>query len=509
MWRHAIRIRSMLSDSTRRDFVGLGIAGLTALAKAVPAFAQTPGPIAVRQTAGEQRFAEEPALTWRPGVPAADDAITIDPTRTYQEILGFGGALTDASAYMIDRLDTARREQFLHELFHPSELGMSATRICIGSSDYATEMFSYDEGEADPELKRFSVDHDRASVIPQLLAARKHNPGLFILASPWSPPGWMKNGGSMLGGNLKPANFAVYARYLVKFLEAYAAAGVKVDAITSQNEVDTDQAGRMPACAWAQEHEVAFVGKHLGPALAAAGLDTRIWLLDHNFNLWGRAYNTLEDPDVFKYADGVAWHPYVGSVTAMSRIHDAYPGKHQYITEGDDQLMADLVGPIEFAATPGPMTEGAGGQSGNRPHRAQDPAAVIARGGLGGIHALRNWARAIINWNLVLDENGKPNIGPFHGPGMTTIQSQTKEITRGPNYWVLKHLAHATARGAKVIDSRGSIDQIGHAAIANPDGRISLVVSNTGAPRKVQVRMGGAAADVSLPADSLTNLSWS
>jgi glucosylceramidase len=499
----------MPSDSTRRDFVGLGVAGLTALAQAVPASAQTPGPITVRQTAGEKRFAEEPALNWRPGVQPSDDAIAVDATRTYQEILGFGGALTDASAYMIDRLDPAAREQFLHELFHPSELGIGATRICIGSSDYATEMFSYDEGDSDPELKRFSIDHDRAYVIPQLLSARKNNPSLFILASPWSPPGWMKNGGSMLGGNLKPVNFPVYAKYLAKFLETYAAAGVKVDAITSQNEVDTDQAGRMPACAWAQEHEVAFVGKHFGPALSEAGLDAKIWLLDHNFNLWGRAYNTLEDPDVFKYADGIAWHPYVGSVTAMSRIHDAYPGKQQYITEGDCQLMADLVGPIRFAATPGPMTEGAGAQNQNRPRRAQDPAAVIATGGLGGVNALRNWACAIINWNLVLDEKGTPNIGPFHGPGMITIHSQTREITRGPNYWVLKHFAHAAARGAKVIDSRGSIEKVGHLAIANPDGRISLVVSNTGAARKVQVWMGGAAAEVTLPANSLTNLSWS
>jgi len=497
----------MISDfTTRRDFLSAGVTGLIALAQAVPVFAQTPGPIAVRQTAGEKRFAEEPELNWQAGAAMTSEAITVDATRTYQEIVGFGGALTDASAYMIDRLDPAVREPFLRELFHPSELAIGATRICIGSSDYATAMFSYDEGEPDPELKRFSIDHDRAYLIPQLLSARQNNPGLFILASPWSPPGWMKNGGSMLGGNLKPANFAVYARYLVKFLEAYAAAGVKVDAITSQNEVDTDQAGRMPACAWAQEHEVAFVGKHLGPALAAAGLDTKIWLLDHNFNLWGRAYNTLEDPDVFHYADGIAWHPYVGSVTAMSRLHDAYPGKHQYVTEGDDQLMADLTGRIEFAATPGPMT--GGGQSPSRPRRAQDPAAVIARGGLGGVNALRNWGRAIVNWNLVLDENGKPNIGPFQGPGMITIDSRTREIKRGPNYWVLKHFAHAAARGAKVIDSRGGIEKIGHVAVAKPDGRISLVVSNTGEARKVQVRMGGAAAEVSLPADSLTNLSW-
>ena len=108
---------------------------------------------------------------------------------------------------MIHQLDPAARERFLHELFHPSELGISVTRICVGSSDYATRMYSYDEGEPDPELKRFSIEYDRAYVIPELLAARKNNPDLFILASPWSPPGWMKNGGTMLGGNSEAGEF--------------------------------------------------------------------------------------------------------------------------------------------------------------------------------------------------------------------------------------------------------------------------------------------------------------
>ncbi len=492
----------MPSLTTRRSFIGSGAALAAAGQSITAAAAPASGPVAVRQTAGTKRFAEGPDLNWRPSSDAHDNAIVIDATRTYQEILGFGAALTEASAYMIQQLDPADRDKFLHELFHPEELGISITRVCVGSSDYATKMYSYDEGEPDPGLTRFSIDHDRQYVIPQLLAARKHNPGLFILASPWSPPGWMKNGGTMLGGNLKPANFAVYARYLVKYLQAYEAAGVRIDAITSQNETDTDQAGRMPACAWAQEHEVVFVGKHLGPALDSANLKTKIWILDHNFNLWGRAYNTLEDPDVFRYVDGIAWHPYVGSVTAMTRIHDAFPAKHQYMTEGAFGAMADLVGPVVFAATPGPMTQGV-------PRRAaQDPTVVIANGGLGGANALRNWCRAVINWNVVLDENGNPNIGPFHGPGMITIDSKTKEITRGPNYWVMKHFTHAARRGAKVVDSRGDVEKVAHVAFVNPDGGKSLVLSNTGSDRNVRIRTATLATELTLPANSVTNLAW-
>jgi glucosylceramidase len=492
-----------MAATTRRGFMN-GAAGLAALT-AMPAAARGAGEIRVQQSAGDKRFATAPGLYWRPDMGDTPRAITLDPTIGFQEILGFGAAFTEASAYVISRLAPDARAQLLHELFSPDELGINATRCCIGSSDYATAMFSYDEGVPDPALARFSVDRDRAYVLPELVTARHVNPELFILASPWSPPGWMKNGGSMLGGNIKPPNFAVYAQYLVKFLAAYQAAGVGIDAITTQNEVDTDQAGRMPAAAWPQEYEVAFVGKHLGPGIAAAGLQTRIWLLDHNFNLWGRVFNTLEDPAVFKYAEGVAWHPYVGSAEAMTRIHNAYPTKGMYWTEGGFELAAGS-GRIEFAATPGPMTEGAGTSEATP---RLDETAAIARSGMGATHALRNWARCLIDWNVVLDETGHPNIGPFDLKGTATIDSRTHQITaRSANYWAIKHLNHAARRGATVIGSSGDIDAIAHVAFVNPDGRKAIMLTNAGADRTVRIRNGGRMAEVALPANSITNLSW-
>ena len=155
------------------------------------------------------------------------------------------------------------------------------------------------------------------------------------------------------------------------------------------------------------------------------------------------------------------------------------------------------------------MTEGSAGPRANRPRRSQDPNAAIPTGGLGELSALHNWARCVINWNVVLDEKGNPNIGPFRGAGMITINSQSKEITRGPNYWVMKHFTHAARRGAKVVDSRGNIEHVAHVAFVSPDGRKSLVLSNTGDARRVQVRVGGAGTELSLPANSMTNLSWS
>ena len=128
----------------------------------------------------------------------------------------------------------------------------------------------------------------------------------------------------MLGGSMRKEYFASYAEYFVKFLQGYFADGVKINAVTIQNEVDTDQNGRMPAALWGQEHEIEFVKKFLGPAFEKASLDTRIWILDHNYNLWGRAIDELSDPDVNKYVDGIAWHGYYG--TPDANIEDTlYP----------------------------------------------------------------------------------------------------------------------------------------------------------------------------------------
>ena len=474
--------------STRREFV-MGTLGAAAM---VPLHARAKtGGINIWQTAGSDKFKKLPSLSWRLDSESAAPEITLDPTIAFQEILGFGAAFTEASAYLINRMGRGARERFLHELFSPSELGINITRICIGSSDFATEMFSYDEGEPDPDLRRFSIDRDRAYVLPGLLSARHVNPDLFVLASPWSPPGWMKNGGSMLGGNIKHAHLEVYAKYLVKFLEAYRAAGFRVDAITSQNEVDTDQGNRMPASVLSQENETAFVGGYLGPALAAAGLSTRIWLLDHNFNLWGRVLNTLENPDVYKYAEGVAWHPYTGSPTAMTRVHDAYPTKGMYWTEGGFELAAPR--PNAGAAQPAEL----------------DAETAIALSGAGATSALRNMARCLIDWNVALDENGRPNIGPFQLKGTTTIDSQSGKVTaRGPNYWIIKHLNHAARRGATVIKSEARVDDVSHVAFVNTDGRNTMMLTNMGSSRTVSIRNGGRVAEVVLPAKSVTNLSW-
>jgi glucosylceramidase len=466
---------------TRRDVMkiaGAGFAGLAA-ARSAQAAVQPAGALQVRRTYGAQRFAAEGAVPWRAGGTPSPADIRVDPDSKFQEMLGFGASLTDAACYLINQLAPAPRAALIRELFHPAETGLTISRLGLGASDYATKHYTYDDGAEDVDMTRFSVAHDHEYIIPIVAACRQANPDLFLLGSPWSPPGWMKANGSTDGGSMKKKYFAAYAKYFVKAAQAYAGAGVPLDAITVQNEVDTDQDGRMPACLWGQEYEIEFIAKHLGPQFAAAGVATKIWFLDHNYNLWGRAICTLDDPGVSTFVDGVAWHGYAGTPDMMTKVHDAHPAKHTYWTEGGPSV-----------TNPTYETEW-----------------VRWSSTFAGI--LRNWARCIIGWNMALDEKGRPNIGPFACGGVLTIDSTTHAITRSGMYWALVHHSRSIRKGARRIGSEGTIEGVTHVAFSNPDGSSAVVLTNAGAARTVHLCLAAQVADVDLPADSITSLTWS
>jgi len=482
----------MTNQTSRRSFLGISALGLAAAIVpdvVGPATAATEKPrnersnrspeISIWVTSGDERFAAAPEATWRPAKgTSTSDQIQLNPGMKFQEILGFGGAFTDATCYMFNQLAPSAREQLFHELFHPSEMGLSTGRICVGSSDYSTKVYSYDDGEADPDLTRFSIDHDREYILPMLRQARQANPDLFLFSTPWSPPGWMKFNNSMLGGSMRNHYFAAYAKYYLKFLQAYAAEGVLVQALTSQNEVDTDQDGRMPACLWGQEYEIQFVRDHLGPLLESSGQQTKIWILDHNYNLWGRVLDSLQDDKLRKYVNAVAWHGYYGTPDMMSKVHDAYPEAEMHWTEGGPDY-----------TDPGYLTDWCK---------------------WGGIFSdvLNNWCRSITAWNLALDERGRPNIGPFPCGGVVTIHSQTREIIRSGQYWGFAHYSRVVRRGARRFQSQSTAADLRHVALENPDGQQVLVVTNPGSAKTIELHLANMSALVPLKQNSVTTLAW-
>jgi glucosylceramidase len=377
-------------------------------------------------------------------------------------------------------METSARQRLMEEMLGPQGLALSVGRTCIGSSDYSRNSYSYDDSATpDPELKHFSIDHDRAYILPILRDASRINPGLFLFSSPWSPPGWMKAGNSLLGGSMRKQYFPSYAQYFVRFLEAYKAEGVSIRAVTIQNEVDTDQDGRMPATLWGQEYEAGFLKDYLAPALRRASIDTKIWLLDHNYNLWGRVVDELSDDRVLQAADGVAWHGYVGTPDAMTRVHNAYPTKSAYWTEGGSDF--------------------------NDPHYEDDWA--LWSGTFAGI--LKNWASSIVAWNLVLDEQGQPNIGPFSCGGLVTLNSRTGQILRSGQYWALAHYSKVVRRDAQVISTHCAIPGIEHVAFANPDGGYALVLTNPGKSQEIRCAFDGKELLLQVAGNSITTMQWS
>jgi glucosylceramidase len=456
---------------------------LKTLANGAPAPSRTEtseANISLRLTAGDQRYAASNPPAWQSAhLAAAGSTITLRSGSGTDPILGFGAAFTDAACYVLSRLPEMEREALLQELFHPTQMALSACRLCVGSSDYARSLYSYDEGVPDPELSRFSIAHDREYILPVIRRARQINPNLFLLASPWSPPAWMKDNNSMLGGTLRRRYLGAYANYLVKFLKAFQDEGVEIDALTPQNEVDTDQDSRMPACLLPQEIEVEFVGQHLGPAIEKAGLKTKIWLIDHNYNLWGRAICELDDEKVRRYTNALAWHGYLGQPEWLQRVLTAHPDAEMFWTEGGP----DIGDPAYSTDWPKWST-------------------TFSR-------ILRNRLRCIIGWNLALDEMGKPNIGPFSCGGLVTVHSETREIRRSGQYWAFAHYSRALQRGARVIDSDGDIKNVHHVAALNPDGNYVVVLTNTGAlPSTVWLRHENRALELPLPSDSIATLVW-
>jgi glucosylceramidase len=491
-----------MNTTNRREF--LKVAASVGASKVLADSAQLhtgseapPGRVRAWRTTKEQKFQPIESPQWEPWSEASSLGIHLDPSNRRQKILGFGGSFTDASCYLFHQMSPEGRHALLEDLYGPKGLQLSVGRTCIGSSDYSTVMYNYDESaDPDPELKYFSIEHDNAWLLPTLREAREINPDLFLFSCVWSPPGWMKTGGSMLGGSMRKHWFAPLAQYFVKFLQAYEAAGVKVQAVTVNNEVDTDQDGVFPATLWGQEYEMDFVSDHLGPALEQASLNTKIWILDHNYNLWGRAVDELSDPTVSKYVDGVAWHSYAGTPDAMSRVHDMFPQKHMYFTEG---------GPTR------PSFAEVDRHKATFPHYGTD----WSRWSSAYADMLRNWARCICVWNLLLDENGRPDISipprPPHRDGLVSIDTKSAEITRSGSYYAFPHYSKTIQRGAHIFASTGELPGIAHVAAENADGSHVLVMTNNDSvhEQRAQCTLASHALNLVLPPDSITSLVWS
>ena len=430
--------------------------------------------------------------------------ITVDDSQRFQEIDGFGASLTDSAAWLFGtKLPPAQTDAAFKQLFGRKDgIALGFLRQPIGSSDLAVTFYSFDDlceqsakacttpaGVNDYNLEHFSIKHDEAYTLPLLRKALAINPALHVMISPWSPPGWMKSSGTMLGSNaeskepssLRPEAYAAYANYFVKTIQGYQAAGVPIYALTVQNEplfAPPTYSGlqMLPA------EQAKFFGEALGPALAAANLHPKVMAYDHNWDRPDYPETVLNDPKAGALAAGTAWHHYGGDPSVMTKNHEEFPQKDQWVTE----------------------SSGGAWQKGNV--LAEEAGELIA--------VTRNWAKSYILWALATDEKHGPIVGGCDTcRGLMTIDLSDPAAPRVKNeldYYVLGQASAFVFPGAvRIASDEPAQTQVKDVAFRNPNGGVVLYTLNAGAAAQdVRVKFRGKSFATTIPAWSVATFVW-
>ena len=445
---------------------------------------------------GSERLARLRSVSFAGRPPAGLPLITVDERQRYQRFTGVGGAMTDSSAWLIyDGLSAATRTALLNDLFGPVGAHYSFTMVPIGGSDFTRtgQPYTYDDvpaGQSDPQLRQFSIAHDKPYILPALREMLAVNPQTTVMATPWTAPPWMKANGAYNdrrgAGTLNASAFQPFAAYFVKFLEAYAAQGVPIAAIAPENEPDSGAA--FPAMNFPPSSEAQWITQNLEPALQAANLHPRVYGGDLG---WAGPWypNALVSSHAAGALAGIAWHCYGGLPTVMSASHAQAPG--------GDQIVTECAQGIE----PYPVPE------------------VL-------IGSLRNWASVVTLWNLALDPAGgpvqPPNSGCPHCTGEVTINERNHTVTFRPSYYQLAQVSAFVKPGATHIGSNSfvSYDQtspnkygaspgLDDVAFIDPDGtRVLVAYNNSTSPIRFGVSWNERGFEYSLPAQATVTFSW-
>lgn len=433
-----------------------------------------------------QLLALQPRIAFD-AAPAAGPVIEVDAGRRYQRMVGFGASITDASAWLLrHRMTEAQRAALLKELFgrEGGGLGFDFTRLTIGASDFSLHHYSLDDmppGQSDPTLARFSIEPNRADLLPVLKQALALNPQLQVMASPWSAPGWMKTTDSLLQGSLRPDRYAVFADYLVRYVDAFAAEGITIFALTLQNEPHFEPKD-YPGMRLDPAARARVVADHLGPLLRRRGLSTRIIEWDHNWDEPAAPLAVLADAKARAHISGVAWHCYAGQPEVQAQVHDAFPDQDAWFTECS------------------------GGEW--KPHWPETLPWLVRNIVIG---STRGWARGVLMWNLALDENHGPHLGGCEDcRGVVTIDSRSGAVTRNMEYYALGHASRFVRPGAERIHSSAAVEGVENVAFRNADdGSLVMVATNPAPePRTLAVREGPRVFRVTLPRESVATFVW-
>lgn len=408
-------------------------------------------------------------------------SIQIDTAQKFQSIEGFGYTLTGGSAMLLHQMGANERAALLQEFFGKTGngIGVSYLRVSIGASDLDAEVFSYDDlpsGQTDPDLLYFNLSKDTLHLIPVLKEILAINPHIKIMGSPWSPPKWMKSNNSSVGGNLKPAFYASYAQYFVKYIQAMQAQGISIDAVTPQNE--PQHGGNNPSLVMSFLQQADFVKNHLGPAFQAAGIATKIVIWDHNCDNAAYPIAILDDPAAKAFVHGTAFHLYGGDVSALTQVHDKHPDKALYFTE-------------QWTGSTSPFDVDLKWHLKN----------VI-------IGTMRNWSTVALEWNLANDPNFEPHTpgGCTQCKGAVTIDGS--KATKNVSFYIIAQASKFVPPGSVRLASN-VLTEMPNVAFRTPEGKTVLIVLNENTNVKsFNISVGGRWIVASLHAETVGTFVW-
>jgi len=424
------------------------------------------------------------------------NVVRLQPEKTFQTIDGFGAAITGATAYNLRKMTSENRAKFLKETFSPTEgYGMSYIRICIGCSDFSLSDYTCCDT---PGIENFALTSEETDyVIPVIKEILAINPDIKIIASPWTPPKWMKVKDlkdkepfdSWTSGQLNPDFYQDYATYFVKWIEAFKANGIDIYSMTVQNEPLNRGNSASMFMGWDEQRD--FIKTALGPAFEKAGIDTKIYAFDHNYNYdnmddqKGYPANIFEDAEASKYIAGSAYHNYGGNKDELNNIRAKYPEKELMFTE----------------STAGDWNDGA-----NLNKRLVNDMEEIALG------TVNRWCRGAVIWNLMLDSKRGPNRpgGCTTGFGAVDIDDDYSTIRRNSFYYIMAHMSSVVKPGAKRIATTGEAGNgITYSAFVNPDGSKAFVACNSGKEgSNVTVVDGDRQFTLVIPANGIVSAKW-
>jgi len=437
-----------------------------------------------------QLMAAQPSVAFATGSggSGSGNVIFVDETQTYQEVEGFGAAFTDSACWLLETVaPPSALPGVLNNLFTRNNggIGLSFMRIPMGASDIALNDYSYDDlpaGQTDPTLANFSVAHDQAYIIPLILQAKALNPAMKLMANPWSPPGWMKTSGSMIGGSLlsTPSIYTAFANYFVKFAQAYSAAGISIDYFSLQNEpLIQPPPTNYPGMYMDAPTQTTILRDYVLPAFTSAGITPRVLVYDHNWDTPSYPTTVLTDPTIQASAQvaGTAWHGYGGAPGAQTTLQNEFPAKGNWETEhsGGTWITDQVKNDFEEITL-----------------------------------VMRNWGKSYVKWSLALNENRGPNTGGCNTCSpLVTVNSQSGAITYYIDYYTLGHFSRFVLPGAtRVYSSNGA--GIVTAAFVNPDqSKVLVAFNDTGASQTFQVQWGAYSFTYALAALSGATFTWS